>query len=194
MPGNIMGKKPGKSLFLPMLLLFVLPPMGSMAADAHVHGSATLDIAVEETHLTMLFNSPLFNLIGFEHAPHDEAELEAVRYMAKTLYEAEGIFMLTPEAGCKLQHVHLESPVLEPGLLASSHSTIRGTHEHDDDHEHAELDGEFVFQCTQGTALSGLEVHLFDRFPALQRIDVQLITADRQSAARLTPADRKLVW
>ena len=45
---------------------------------------------------------------------------------------------------------------------------------------HADLDGEFVFDCADAAKAAHVEVGLFAAFPRLQRLDVQVATAKAQ--------------
>ena len=74
---------------------------------AHVHGAATLQVAVDAQTLTLDFSSPLDNLIGFEHPPRDDKQKAAVKAMADRLNHADGLFVATAEAQCALQSVKL---------------------------------------------------------------------------------------
>lgn len=171
-------------LLLPMLIT----PSPGMAAEAHVHGAATLQIAVESTQLQLSFSSPLDNLLGFEHPPRTVKQKHAVRNMAETLRHAERIFLPSPAAQCTLQSVKLDSVVLEK----------TGAHVHDEHaqegHVHADLDGDFTFECAQPAALHELEVNLFTDFPLLKKIKVEAVTRSGQSAATLNPSNKRMVW
>ncbi len=156
------------------------------AADAHVHGQARLTVALDGANLTLALESPLANLLGFEHMPRGAKDKAAVERMAKLLNQPGDLFAPTPAAGCKPGAVKLESPVLEAKPKAAA--------KHDHEHEHADLDGEFAFTCAQPALLRGLEVKLFDAFPGLKRLDVEVATAKGQTAAKLDGKKRRIDW
>ena len=173
--------------------LFALALMcpGAHAA-VHEHGAATLHVAVEGDRLHLELSSPLDNLVGFERAPRSEKENAAVRRMAERLREPERLFVPTPEARCARASVELDSPVLDPALLgnapkqrAASAKPAGG---------HASLDAIVAFRCEQPSRLSGLEVKLFEAFPHLKRLDVQIAGAKKQSSAKLTPRNARVSW
>jgi hypothetical protein len=147
---------------------------------AHVHGVATLQVAVDEKTLTLDFSSPLDNLLGFEHVARDAKQKAAVQAMADRLNRAGQLFIPTAEAQCVLQSVTLDSPVLE-----AKPSKQDG---------HADLDGEFVFSCKQIGKLHDLEVMLFEAFPHLRQLKVEVATLKKQSSAQLTPEQRRASW
>lgn len=163
-------------------LVTSLLTMPAMAGEApHVHGVARLQVAIDGGTLTLNLESPLDNLLGFEHAPHTEQERMAVRAMRERLEQAESVFVPSPAARCQAISVKLESPVLQPRKQPANG-------------EHADLDGEFVFHCQNPGELHALEVTMFRSFPNLRRLDVQIASAHGQSAARLSPQQRSVTW
>lgn len=167
--------------YLPVLaaLWLVISPAIAHEPGAHVHGVAKLQVAVDGNILTLDFESPLDNLLGFEHLPRSEKQKAAVRAMAQRLNKPESLFLTTPAAACTVLSAKLESPVLEPAKKTEGH---------------ADLDAEFVFKCAQPSALRGMAVKLFEAFRNLRRLDVQVAGARSQAAARLTPAQPHISW
>ncbi len=153
----------------------------SARGHAHVHGVATLDVAVDGDTLVLGLQSPLDSLLGFEHRPRNDKEKAAVQTMANTLRQPAELFVLPIAAQCRSTSVTLQSPVLEAGPGA-------------DGDGHADLHGEFVFQCVQPRHLTGMTVQLFKAFPHLKRVDVQIATPHGQNAARLSPQRNQLRW
>ena len=92
-------------------------PAWAYGAGPHVHGRAALEIAIDEATVQVNLNSPLDNLLGFEHAPRNEKERHAARVMATKLRQADTLFIFTPAAKCRLASVQMESPLLAPELL-----------------------------------------------------------------------------
>lgn len=150
---------------------------------AHVHGVATLQVAVDEKTMTLNFSSPLDNLLGFEHVARDAKQKAAVKNMADSLNKADQLFIPTADAQCTLQSVKLDSLVLEP--KSSPDKKEDG---------HADLDGEFVFACKQPGKLHDLEVKLFDTFSHLHQLKVEVATLKKQAAARLTSEQHRASW
>ncbi|EXI73850.1 MAG: hypothetical protein AW07_01986 [Candidatus Accumulibacter sp. SK-11] len=101
--------------------------------------------------------------------------------MAERLRQAGEIFTPSPAARCTTVSVELESPLLQPSPPSGGDG-------------HADLDGSFVFRCENAAALRDLEVGLFASFPKLRRIDVQVAGPRGQSAARLSPQQRRVSW
>lgn len=152
---------------------------------AHVHGIATLQIAVDENTLTLDFSSPLDNLLGFEHEARNARQRDAVKKMAASLDRADRLFVPSADAQCTLQSVKLDSPVLKPKEKSAHPNGERA---------HADLDGEFVFSCKHGDQLHDLDVKLFEAYPNLHRLNVEVATLKKQSAATLTAAQPRANW
>ncbi len=189
-----------RSLLAVSTALAIVSPF-THAEKAHVHGVAELNVSVEDDTLRLALESPLDNLLGFERAPKGDRELDKVRRMTSQLRQADKLFVPTPGAGCKLANVKLESAVINAVLLGeapvATRTAAKAAHDDDQpapDHAHADLDAEFIFHCAQPTALQGLEVKLFDAFPGYRQIRAQVVTAKRQSAARLSPKANTLSW
>jgi hypothetical protein len=125
--------------------------------------------------------SPLDNLLGFERMPRTEQQKAAVRDMAARLNKVATLFVPTPAAFCRAESIKLDSPVLDP-----KKNTVGDAH--------ADLDAEFIFRCQSPDALRDLEVTLFDEFPNLRQLDVQVVSSRGQSAAKLSSRQRRITW
>lgn len=203
---------------LSIALLTTLPALPSAATDehrehgAHVHGMAALNVAVEREAVHLELHSPAANIVGFEHAPASTAEHEAVKRAVERLEAGEALFKFTSRAGCRLEDARVDTPLKTAGDHHDGDQDHPGdaTHDHrhhDHDGHHTEEDRHheasggdahtdimavYHFRCESPARLAGLEVTLFDAFPATQRIRVQYITPEGQGAAELTTATPSL--
>jgi hypothetical protein len=161
-------------------LLYALLAAGpALAAPAHQHGVAQLDVAVEPGRVMLELYTPLDNLLGFERAPRTDAERERAAAVVAKLNAAEGLFRIDSGAGCKLSKVSLVSAPLGLGAAPP------------DKEGHADLHGRFEFSCKAGARAGFVEVGLFDAFAALKRIELQVATPKGQLKATLVkPASR----
>ena len=172
---------------------------------AHVHGIAHLNVALEGKNLYMEFVSPAANIVGFEHAPKTQAERDAVEAARNTLKNAEAVFKLPPAAGARL----VDADVASTAERDEHHD---GEHAHDDEKHHDEAAGKdhahhdadehkgethsdfkavYRFSCQNPDKLDTIEVRLFEQFPGIEEIDVQILTETKQTAAELTPRKAK---
>lgn len=164
-----------------MAMMTVVPH--AHGSKAHVHGNAEMQVVVDGDAVEIALQSPLNSLVGFEHAPRNEKQRKALQAMEQRFHSPALLFVPTAAAQCQSQPVELITPFK---LEATSKSQPQN--------EHAELEASIRFQCANPAALKGMEVRLFEAFPKLHRIDVQMITGSGQAATRLTPKRRKLQW
>ncbi len=150
------------------------------AGKAHEHGVARLDLAVEPGRLTLDLDTPLDNLLGFEHAPRSDAERERVASALARLRDAGTLFRIDPAAACTPAKVELVSAPL--GLGGSGAAVADA---------HGDLEGHFEFTCKAGARAGFVEVGLFAAFARLRRVELQVVTARGQMKATLVrPASR----
>lgn len=180
-----------------------------VAGEAHVHGQAQLEIAVEGDVLTIRFESPLDNLLGFERAPRIERERQAVRRMVTQLNDSASQFRPSPAAECTPLDSRLDAPVLGSALTAArateapagqnqsggmAKPEAKHAHEHEEKEEHGELTAIWRFRCARPAALRDLTVKLFTAFPGLRRIDAVALGEKSQSASRLSASQLQIRW
>lgn len=152
----------------------------AQAAGAHEHGVLRLDIAVEGNRVLLELNSPLDSLLGFERAPRTDAERQKTELALKALRDGAAVFRIDGKAGCTLGKVDLRSAPLQLGQAAK---VAAG--------DHGDLEGTYEFNCRGGAQAAFLEVGLFDAFPRLKRIELQVATPKGQLKATLRrPATR----
>jgi hypothetical protein len=155
----------------------------AQAAGAHEHGVARLDVAVDAKRVSILLDTPLESLVGFEREPRTDAEREKVAAALARLRDAQQLFHIDPGAGCTLARVDLQSPALQLGRAAAPAKE-----------GHADLEATFDFACTNGARAGFVEVGLFETFPALTRLDLQVATPKGQLKATLRkPSSRVML-
>ena len=163
---------------------------------AHVHGVAELRVVVDGGRLEIALESPLDNVIGFEHAPRTDKERAAVRGMAARLRQAQTLFVPTAAAQCTLASVQLASGALPAELLGEPRPARpdAGKEPTKDADGHADLDADFAFNCAAPAQLKGMEVGLMQAFPVLLKLKVLVVGPRGQSATVLLPGKRSVVW
>ncbi|WP_044872649.1 DUF2796 domain-containing protein [Pseudomonas sp. LFM046] len=177
-------------------LPFALLPLVAVHADehdhdhehgslgAHEHGVAQLNVALDGKTLELELESPAMNLVGFEHvatSDADKAKVVATRTALDTPLE---LFAIPTEAGCTVTSRELESP-----LFDNAH--------HDDEaskgHDHSDIHAHYTLVCATPEALQALDITpLLKRFPATQKIQVQLIGPNGQQGAELSATNASL--
>jgi hypothetical protein len=193
---------PTGALFAALLMPVFAAAAASHSHHAHVHGVATLQVAIDGDRVAIDFSTPLDNLVGFERAPRTEREKAAATQVLQRLRKPEDLLVPTPEARCVRTSVKIDAPVLDaqaasdagakagaPPLKDSGKRTDKS-----DTSEHAGLSAEIVFRCAQPQNLKSLRVVLFDAFPSLRRVDAEVAGMARQVAAKLTARNRTISW
>lgn len=155
----------------------------ALAAGAHEHGVARLDVALDGNQLQLQLQSPLDNLVGFERAPRNERERQALETALARLRDAGALWRPDAQALCKPGKAEVLPPRFEaaPQPKAGKHSE-----------DHAEVQASYSFECAKPLALRTLEHGLFTSLPRLTRVDVQVATARGQSKATLRKASPTL--
>ena len=144
------------------------------AAGAHEHGVARLDVAVDAKRVSILLETPLDNLLGFEHAPRTDAERAKLAAVLARLRAAQTLFRIDSTAGCTLSNVDFQSAALQLGRAARPGKE-----------GHGELEATFDFNCSHGARAGFVELGLFEAFASLQRIELQVATPKGQLKATL---------
>jgi hypothetical protein len=164
---------------------------------AHVHGIATLNLALEGREVHVEFDSPAANIVGFEHAPSSKADHAKLDKAISMLKDGDRLFRFNATAGCKLEEASVAS-----GLLDAEGHEHAGDHDHENkdghahdkhDHEHegethADIEAAYHFECRRPDKLTQLTVEIFEAFPGTGMLKVQYVIENKQGAAELTPA------
>ena len=186
-----------------VLLGFVLGVLGIRVLDAqteqsrryeaHEHGVAHLNAAVEGADLHLEFTSPAANIVGFEHPPRTDAQKTTVKNAVDTLKDGEALIILPPGAQGRLAECTVHTDIdSEPGADSEDeHQHETGeeveTHAEADEHSgHSEFKAEYHFVCQHPEKLAHVDVMLLRAFPGIERIEVQLLTVTKQTAIQLT--------
>ena len=178
--------------------------------DAHEHGRGTLDIVAEGEELVVEFRIPAANVVGFEHAPRDDAEHEAVRKAAETFRDPASVLVLPAEAECEVEEAEawiVDMDAEEHEEEGDDHGDAKEEHEEEgDDHgdgkeehdehsadsdgeAHSELRATYHFRCRAPERLVRIEVRVFEHLRDAEEIDVRVVTETAQTAMELHPGE-----
>lgn len=128
----------------------------------HVHGEVTVGIAVQGGTLTVQLEAPLDSLVGFEHRPRTPAQRKAASDALALIKDVPRIVRPAAAAGCAAGPAEVDATALQPAEAGAR------------DAAHADLQADYSFVCSTPAALHSLELGLFDAFPRIQRIEVQV--------------------
>lgn len=176
--------------------------------DSHEHGSASLSIAIDDNLISIRFESPAVNIVGFEYQPTDEEQQARVTVAKNKLSNFDTSFKLQGESRCLVLQSsanwisdHDEHSEHENDISKTEHDdhsehdndTTKSDHDGHSEHEnnvmkaeHAEFLVEFELQCEQIDNLTAIDVPLLALFPAIDEIDAQIIYPSGQLQQELT--------
>lgn len=165
----------GSTRWLAMLMVFGCG-LAAASGKVHQHGTVKLDVAIEGKQLTVLIETPLDNLLGFERSPQNEVQRrEAAALLARlrNVHRGAPLIVVTSAANCVLTKAEVNAPVLE----ASTSAAGKG--------EHADLDACYQYICDKPGELRELQIGLFDTYARIRQIDVQVVGPNGQSKTTL---------
>ena len=174
--------------------------------EAHEHGVASLNVAIEGNNIYIEFSSPAANIVGFEHHPRTREQKDAVKNAVNKLQTGDALFIFPAGSESKLVKSSVDTDIDKD---TDNHSVSEHAHseeghhgqeehrnkEHNeaDEHErHSEFKAEYHFVCKKRGRLSQIDVKLFSFFSGIEHIEVQLITETKQTAVELTAKKNKI--
>lgn len=170
-----------------VLLVFGLATSVAPCAgeQAHVHGAVTLNVAIETNSVSLQMEAPLDSLVGFEHAPRNSAQEQAVQAMFERFKAPQKLFGFDTAAQCALKASSAESEALkaDAGKKASK------------DDDHADLDASIEFDCKQPSVVRSIDLSgLLAAFPRIHRVDAQITSPAGQFKQSLKRPEKILRW
>ena len=113
--------------------------------DSHEHGSANLNIAIDNKVIAIHFESPAVNIIGFEYQPNDEAQRSLISAAKSKLSNFANSYELQGEPNCLMISSsadwiseHSESEHSESEHSESEHSESEHSESEHSESEHSE--------------------------------------------------------
>jgi len=161
-----------KNLLLVALFAF-LP--AAHAQHKHVHGEGQLEAIIDGGKISIKLELPLDAAVGFERAPKTDKERAALAETERVLKDGAALFVPTPAAKCTLGKVEVSMPAFKGG-------------------EHADIDADYDFSCSEPAALKGIETTIFKSFKRLYRLEAQRSGPAGQGKQRLSPKAPVLSW
>lgn len=186
------------SLLCTFSLITTINAVQASSLDAHVHGSATLTLVLEDDSLELQFSSPAMNLVGFEHEAQSKSDLAAVKHAESLLGDPKSLFLLQ-SGSCK----HLKTIVNNKDVLKheahDDHNEHEKHHDHDEhsSHEahvqhsvHRDMTSSYQYKCYNPSELEGVMVNVFSAFPGIDKIEAMWIASTQQGSNLLTHRKR----
>jgi len=172
--------------------------------DSHEHGSAALNVAIDNSSVIIELDTPWNNLVGFEHAPSTEEQHALVDNSMATLNQPDQMFTFNG-ASCEATETVVESTLAMEDEHHDDHDDDHKDadgHDEHDDHDHDDHDGEgethsevlvsYAFNCDNIGQLTSIDVNLLEIWSGFEDLDVQLIGPGGQTAVELSPEQTQL--
>ena len=147
----------------------------------HEHGSATVDVAIQDSTLDIALHSPAINVVGFEHAPRSVEEKAALAQANRVFGSPHGLFLMPPGAACSSTRVTL----------------VPITYEHDGDDgkpnaPHADYDVSYGFHCAHADQLGWIDINVFEQMKGMRKIVAHVVAPALQAEFLLTPDNTRV--
>ena len=156
----------------------------------HVHGEGNAEVVIENNVVTVDMSLPGINVVGFEHAPRNEAD-EAAIESALVFFRSEPWIVFSPRAGCEVISINAHTHGFD-----ADHAHDNGhDHAHDDnghDHAHADFHVLLTATCEDTTALRWIDLDVFTPFPGNELLRVDVLGEDVAVRARLIPGQARI--
>ena len=136
--------------------------------DAHEHGVGQLDIAIDGQQIAMELHAPGADIVGFEYAAKSAKDLAAVDAAVAKLSAPLALIVLPEAAGCSIVEA-------TAGLESEEEHEEHGD-EHADESGHTEFHAEYLLNCAEPSAITGIDFAYFGSFPNALEVEVQIIT------------------
>ena len=185
------------SLFLVIFLAGVFKTLAQGSLEAHVHGEASLNLVLDDQSLFIEFESPVYNLVGFEHEPKDQIQQREVQDTLSLLSRPIKVFGFSAQAGCLVESVSVTTTMA--GVDKNTVGYEEEHHDHSDGdstnkESHSEFKANYLMTCSEPEKLRTVEFKLFKEFLGLKSVQVQWINREGQGYIELNAESSKLEW
>ena len=182
------------------MAICALAPTGALGQ--HVHGVVELGVVVEGSTIAVSLDAPLSDVVGFEHAPENDEQLERIRQAAAMLSNPDAMFGLADSANCTISETSIDGPAYVRQHLADDdagaadsdddHHDEHDSHgsesdrdehaesavdEHGDAEQHAEIDASYEWVCGNASDLDSLALRFTESFAGIETIEIQILTS-----------------
>ncbi len=172
---------------LPAALFLLLAANAAQAHDVrqhapHVHGQATVDLALDQGTLEFALQAPGIGILDFERPPANATE-QAALSRATALLKGGSWVTLPTAAGCRLASGKADAE----GFDATAAAPPPGQH------RHAGFSATLQYHCAKPAELRAIVLRLPVLFPGLHEVIVNSATANGQNRSVLSADNLRVV-
>lgn len=171
--------------------------------EAHQHGQASGQLAVDSGEVSLRLKMPGFNMVGFEHPPRNDAQQRSFD-LALERFNETAWWRSPAGARCVMNRLEVQTPGFGTAARGEHDHEDRHGETHDDDHDdhhdhhgdnddkhhgygdehehehgsdqHAEFEIELLLECAQPARLAWLELDLFEGWHDNQQLRLDVLT------------------
>ncbi len=183
---------------LSSLVFISFPLLSETQRDlsSHEHGASVLNIVQDDNNYFIEFESPWMNLVGFEHEPSTVEQEESIKKALERLESDESIFSFDEDSGCQRTSVEVSSTIANAEEHEEHDREESKNRDYDtqygENENHAEVIASYSYTCMSINKAKALRVGLFDLWPGVEEIDVQIAGPGGQSRAELSSSSNTL--
>ncbi|WP_397599227.1 DUF2796 domain-containing protein [Silvanigrella sp.] len=164
--------------------LFLL--QNTYAHGAHNHGSAKINMGVQQKTATIQMEAPAVSMYGFEHEAKTEKDKqtvsEAVEKLKKNISQ---IVKLDSALGCTFSPNKIEPFVKDEDGDEDNMKDSKAKNKKLEG-EHGDFKAEFNIKCQKELTGSKVTFQFKPFFPNVKQIDAQVLSNSTQSASKIT--------
>jgi len=162
-------------------------------------------VVVEGSKVIVELETPLYNLVGFEHAAETEKQKAAVIKAESVLSGGAPLFMFNVEAGCGAPDIsgsvkldidhghddHEDHEDHDDHIKNDTHNEDDIEENHDPD-AHKDVVLQYEYICSSPKALKNVTVMLFEYFENLTELDLVYLAPNTQKQGDLSAAKPRM--
>ncbi len=163
----------------------------------HVHGRGTLNIAVENTRVSIELEAPGMDIVGFEHQASSADQKAVLAKATEQLGDPLSLFKVPAAAECKVaeakteikaeeDHDHDHDHGAEGGDEKAKHDHGADGHDRDDRGGHTAFHATYAIDCAVPANLTTITFDYFMAFAGAKSLDVSVVTDKAQSKFEVT--------
>ena len=149
----------------------------------HVHGVADITIAMGESNIEIMFDSPSYNIFGFGYKPTTDADKKIVINAEKVLLKGDDLFKIDESTVCELKETEIESGVITSLTQKADKTESAKTKTAK---KHTDVEVIWKFECENTKDIKEIKTQLFAKFPEkLEKLNISWITSSKAGKATL---------
>lgn len=147
-----------------IMALMFLSSVALANGHSHTHGTSHLRIVEVDKMVSVEFEAPADDLVGFEHAPKTPAQKKAVELMTQLLKTPNALINWPENVNCVLQKTELTGGF-------GDHTNVRVVHE---------------YACRELEKAKDIKTNIFKNFSKVKTIKVESLRSGKSASKSLS--------